>query len=143
MREGSHVDAYMHFVWSTWNRQEWLTPDVASPIFRCIIAECHVLRTEVVALNGMVDHVHLLVKIPPTVTLANLAQRVKGASSHLVNHAVGREGFRWQDGYSAMSVSRWDLPKLIAYIENQAEHHRCGSEKPALEPPVPSAEADG
>ncbi len=84
----------MHFVWSTWNRREWLTPDVAEPVYRCIVAECRTVRAEVVALNGTVDHVHLLVRIPSTVTIANLAQRAKGASSHLVNQVIGREGFQ-------------------------------------------------
>lgn len=144
MREGSRVDAYIHLVWSTWKRSLWLAPEVVAPVYRCIVAECRVLRAEVIALNGVEDHVHLLVRIPATLKIATLAQRVKGASSHLVNHDVGREGFRWQDGYSAMSVSRWDVPKMTAYIERQAEHHRCGSTRPALElPAVPSAGAGG
>lgn len=34
------------------------------------------------------------------------------------------EDFYWQDGYAAFSVSRWDIDKIAAYIDNQKEHHR-------------------
>jgi REP element-mobilizing transposase RayT len=76
------------------------------------------------ALNGMSDHVHLVVSFPTTITIANLVKQVKGVSSHFVNETLRPEAqFKWQGGYGAFTVSRWDLPKIIKYVKRQKEHH--------------------
>jgi REP element-mobilizing transposase RayT len=87
----------------------------------------------VLALGGVEDHVHLLVRIPATVSVAALMNQVKGASSHLLMHRTGNEGFKWQGGYGAYSVSRDRLSIVTRYVECQREHHDGGTQDPALE----------
>lgn len=86
------------------------------------------------ALGGIEDHVHLLARMPKSVLVPDVAKRAKGASSHLATHMLNRLGFKWQESYSAFSVSRWDVPKITEYIRNQEEHHRMHTTKTALEP---------
>jgi REP element-mobilizing transposase RayT len=78
----------------------------------------------VLALNGMPDHVHLVVSFPTTTSIADLAKQVKGVSSHFVNEMLKPEAqFKWQGSYGAFTVSRWDLERAIEYVKRQKEHH--------------------
>jgi putative transposase len=136
MRE-PYTQLYVHVVWSTWDRVPLLTPGLARAVYACIRAECHQLKVDVVAIGGMADHIHLLVRIPTTVSVANLVKQVKGVSSHLVTHQLDRQdGFKWQGAYGAFTVSKSNVPQVRSYILNQEEHHRAQSLDHDLEPPI-------
>jgi REP element-mobilizing transposase RayT len=78
-----------------------------------------------IAINGMPDHVHMLIGFRATQSMADLMQDVKAGSSKWINdnnYCTGR--FEWQSGYGAFSYTKSKLPDLIRYIENQNEHHR-------------------
>ena len=93
------------------------------------------MRVEVIAIGGMDDHVHLLVRVPAAVSAAALVKQLKGASSHMVNHEIEKPfGFRWQGGYGAFSVSKRLLPLVKDYVLRQEEHHRMGKIHPHVEP---------
>ena len=80
---------------------------------------------KVLALNGMPDHIHILIGMRPTQGLSVLVQQVKQDSSKWINlkgYVKGR--FSWQSGYGAFSYSKSQVPKIIAYIRNQKEHHK-------------------
>lgn len=123
----SYGRIYLHFVWTTYAREPFLTPDVRDPFFACCRRTCEDLAVEVVALNAVDDHVHVLAKLPPALSPARLAQRLKGASCHLIRHVLGLKEFAWQEGYSVHSVSRWDVGRVGGYVEGQQEHHRAES----------------
>jgi putative transposase len=93
------------------------------------------MRALPLAIGGVADHVHLLVRFPTSVSLARLVQQLKGSSSHLVNHLHPevRRRFRWQGGYSAFTLARRDVPAVSRYILRQEEHHRSRKLSPALE----------
>jgi REP element-mobilizing transposase RayT len=75
--------------------------------------------------GGVADHVHLAVRLSRSVTIAALVEELKTASSKWVKtqHAALRN-FAWQRGYGCFSVAPGDLENLVAYIDNQQEHHR-------------------
>ncbi len=78
--------------------------------------------------GGTETHVHMAVSIPPTLHIADWIGRLKGSSSHHVNHQlVNRHLLDWQDGYGVVSFGTKDLPWIVDYIRNQKEHHRNGS----------------
>jgi putative transposase len=68
------------------------------------------------------NHVHLLIGLPPALTLAEVVQKLKANSSRW----LGENGmpFEWQKGYGAFSVSPSLLPTVLAYVRNQVEHHK-------------------
>jgi REP element-mobilizing transposase RayT len=74
------------------------------------------------AVGGTVNHVHILLSIPPGRNLAEVARDLKANSSRHMNERKG--GFAWQDGYGAISVSPSQVKAVRAYIANQEEHHR-------------------
>jgi putative transposase len=133
INHSSHAEVYLHIVWATWDRAPLLTPAVRSRVYLCIREEAARLKSEVVAIGGVEDHVHVLLKLPATVTIATLVKQLKGSSSHLTNHEVLPRGFKWQGGYGASSVSRRAVPMVRDYIHRQEEHHRDGTVFPAAE----------
>jgi REP element-mobilizing transposase RayT len=130
---GTHTEVYVHLVWSTWDRIPLLHGQSERAAYACIRAECVALKAEVLALGGIEDHVHLLVKMPSTVSLAIFMNQIKGATSHLLTHRTDNIGFKWQGGYGAYSVSREHVPLVTRYIERQREHHSAGTLNPDLE----------
>jgi REP element-mobilizing transposase RayT len=125
-----YTELYVHLVWATWGRLPLITPEIRGPIYRDMARGCHELGAHVVSIGGMEDHVHLLARIPTTLTIARLAAQVKGSSSHLVGP---NDIFRWQGGYGAFTVSKEGVDPLKAYILDQPRHHAGQTLKPDLE----------
>jgi len=124
MRE-PYTQLFVHCVWATWDRMPLINAELEGPIYRCIQAELRDLKAEAVAIGGIPDHVHVLARIPTTVTIADLLKQMKGSSSHLVTHRLAANGdFKWQGGYGAFSVSKSEVPRTREYIENQKQRHR-------------------
>ncbi len=118
---------YLHCVWATWDRLPLVTSTVEQPVYAAIISKCQELKCQHIAIGGMPDHVHLLVRLHTTVSVADLLKEVKGASSHLVTHKITpNEFFKWQGAYGAFTVSKDGVPAVKAYIERQKEHHAQG-----------------
>ena len=140
---------YIHLVWATWDRLPLITPEMERRIHRNIESEARKQGCDVLAINGVQDHIHLPVTLPATITIANLVKQVKGVSSHFVNETLRPAAqFKSQGSYAAFSVSRWDVDKIIEYIRRQKEHHSAASivqecEETFEEFSPPSAYADG
>jgi putative transposase len=128
----SKIGVFVHLVWATWDRLPLLTSTTQGPVYRAIGAKCEELGAEIVALGGVEDHVHLLVRLPASVSVAELVRHIKGASSHLLTQKVlaTTDGvFKWQGAYGAFSVSPHQLREVADYITQQQEHHALGSLK--------------
>ena len=80
------------------------------------------LGGEPLIVNGVADHVHVLLTLPATVTLAETMRRIKAKSSRWMRQ--GTQDFAWQAGYAAFSVSQSNLAGVKEYIANQEEHHK-------------------
>jgi REP element-mobilizing transposase RayT len=136
----AHTELYLHLVWATHRRQALITHALQPRIYGAIADQCAKMRSDVIAIGGMPDHTHLLLRYRPTVTIAEIARRVKGASSHLANQAAGAHAFRWQDGYGAFTVSRSMVPRVRAYVLDQERHHAAGTLSPTFERTTPPPE---
>jgi putative transposase len=79
---------------------------------------------KVIAINGMPDHLHILIGIRPTSSLSDLVQDIKANSSKWINEKAFVKGkFKWQSGFGAFSYSKSHISKVARYIENQESHH--------------------
>jgi putative transposase len=84
--------------------------------------------------NAMRDHIHLLVRLPPTVKPSEFIGQVKGAASHRVNEEIQPSfKLKWQEGYGALTLRKDEVEKVSRYIDNQEEHHRTGKLSDLLE----------
>ena len=130
---GTYVDLHYHLVWATKDRLPRLTSILEPHVYGHIRGKCAELGAYVHALDGAEDHTHLVCSLPPTVSIADFLHRIKGASSHFVNRLEGTEGSFWQPGYGALTVSRRDLPRVVAYVQDQKQHHVEGTLSAAME----------
>jgi REP element-mobilizing transposase RayT len=125
---------YVHCVWATWDRLPLITPQIEQHVYAAIAAKCEDLGCTPIALGGVEDHVHLVVRFPPTLPLVKLIGEVKGASSHLVTHKLAPQSFfKWQASYGVFSVSRRSLDQVAAYVRNQKQRHTQNMLLPSLE----------
>ncbi len=119
-----YTQLYLHCVWATWDRLPLITPQIEAPLYAAINAKCKELKCEPIAIGGIEDHVHLLVRFPTTLAVATLVKEVKGAPSHLMTHEVmPTEFFKWQGSYGAFTVSKGEARRVSDYVLNQKAHH--------------------
>ena len=124
----SKSEIYLHIVWATLKREAFVTPDIERAVYRCIGSEAQHLGCTILAIGGMPDHVHLCLKLPTRVAVSNLMNQVKGVSSHFVHDRLSPDlPFQWQEGYGVFSVGPNQIKPVIAYIENQKQHHLDGT----------------
>jgi REP element-mobilizing transposase RayT len=76
------------------------------------------------AMDGIADHVHLLIGLRATACLADVVRDVKAVSPRWVHEEIGERAFAWQEGYGAFTVSASQRDVVRAYIANQEEHQR-------------------
>ncbi len=119
----SHTEVYVHLVWATWNRQPLITPAVEKALYACLASRCRDLQAHLLAVGGVADHVHVLLRLPATSSVSQVTNDLKGASSHLATHELHLPDFRWQGAYGARSVTPNGVAAVRAYIENQKRHH--------------------
>ena len=120
----AHTELYLHIGWATHGRHPLITPELQPRIYGAIADQCRKLKADIIAIGGVEDHAHVLLRTPPTVSVADLARQMKGASSHLASQVAGARSFKWQDGYGAFSVSRSVVPRIRAYVLEQERRHR-------------------
>lgn len=118
----SYAQNHIHLVFSTKDREKFLKREFLPRLWTYTAAVCknHDLLT--FAVGGMEDHIHLLFRLPPTMTLAEAVALVKSNSSKWIKDQ-GKK-FAWQEGYGAFSVSSSKIATVIRYIDNQEAHHR-------------------
>src|SRR5215211_4624048 len=115
---------FYHAVWSTKNRLPLIDPAWESDLYGYIWGKATALECIPHAINGMPDHIHVVISIPPKLSVATLIGRLKGSSSHRVNEIfVSYNSFAWQSEYGVFSVSEKALPRIVEYVKNQKRHH--------------------
>lgn len=133
----ANTEVYLHCTWATWDRQPLITPDLEPRLYACIAARCREMQTHLLAIGGVTDHIHILIRLPATRTIAQVIGDIKGSTSHLLTHEMQRPDFRWQGAYHARSVSPNGVPAVTDYIANQKIHHAQRTLHPAWEPQLP------
>jgi putative transposase len=118
----THAANFVHCVFSTKDRRNLIPAELQQALYAFLTGVAGNLGFKIVAAGGTGNHVHLLIGLPPALTLAEAMQKLKANSSRW----LGENGvqFEWQKGYGAFSVSPSLLPVVQAYIRNQAEHHK-------------------
>ncbi|MDX2250584.1 MAG: IS200/IS605 family transposase [Bacteroidia bacterium] len=120
----SYVSNYVHFTWSTKHRERILTFDIINEMREELFRIAAEKSFWIDIFNGVPDHVHALVALKATQSIAWAAQQMKGITSYWINTQNQISGdFRWQNGYGGFSVSRWDVEMVREYIRRQPEHH--------------------
>ena len=113
----------LHLIFSTKDRQPLITPEIRADLFAYLGGIIREMHGTALIINGTSDHVHMLIRIRPVHSAAEIARVVKTNSSKWV-HEKWNVRFAWQTGYGAFSVSESRVPTVSRYIAMQEEHHR-------------------
>jgi len=121
----SYVSNLMHCTFSTKGRYPFIDSALESRLWPYVGGIARENRIKPLAIGGTSDHLHALLSLPGMMSFSKAVQLIKGGSSKWINDTFpGKKKFEWQEGYGAFSVSVSQVPKTIAYINNQKEHHR-------------------
>ncbi|NPV46564.1 MAG: IS200/IS605 family transposase [Armatimonadetes bacterium] len=123
---GTRADIILQFVWTTKRREAMILAEGRDALYNCIAGQVAADGCRALAIGGTEDHIHVLVSMRTEVAPADLAQRMKGISSHFCKDKLGWAGFYWQEGYGVFSVSRAHVRRVTAYIRQQEAHHARG-----------------
>ena len=112
-----------------------ITPDIEERLYGYLVGKADYLESIVHALGGIEDHIHLVVSIPPKLSIAEFVRKLKGSSSHHVNSELfdSSGSFRWQRGYGIFSLGGKRLDQAVSYVRKQKLHHAEGTTISVLE----------
>jgi putative transposase len=116
---------YIHIVFSVSGRQNLIQKRWKDELHKYICGIVSGKEQKAYAIGGMADHIHLLVSIKPGIAVSDLVRDIKANSSRWINERgfiVGK--FKWQEGFGAFSYGKSQLDSVIAYINNQEQHHK-------------------
>lgn len=122
---GTFHQLHMHCIFSTKHRHHLILPEYEKRLWSYIIGIGDNKGTPVVAIGGVSDHLHVLVSLPTTVTVATAIKELKGCSSKWMNDKFfnSTREFRWQSGYGAFCICKPRMDNVVRYIHNQKKHH--------------------
>ncbi len=121
----SFTNLLYHLVFSTKLREPWLDASWRGELFAYLGGIVRDLGGIALEVNGIEDHVHLLVKLTASHRLCDVLREIKAGSSRWIHKRdEALLGFAWQTGYGAFTVSQSMLAVVRQYIQNQEEHHR-------------------
>ena len=119
---------WIHLVFSTKNRISYLTWDIRNDVCAWIKQEAVEKEICIDVVNGVNDHLHVLIKLNTKQSVSEVVKWIKGASSHYLNKNYNwNPKFAWQSGYAVYSVSQNDINQIRQYIFNQEKHHSASA----------------
>jgi REP element-mobilizing transposase RayT len=119
----SYTNLLYHIVYATKERSPLITNALRLKLHEYLGGTVRGLGGIALEINGTADHVHLLVKLKPTISVSEFLQKLKANSSRWANQITNRR-FAWQSRYGAFTVSESQVGRVRAYVRNQEEHHR-------------------
>lgn len=120
----SYTQIHLQLILAVRSRKGIINPSWEKELYRYISGIIERNNHKLLAINGVPDHLHILIGMRPNQSISELMQQIKANSSKWINQkgfVLGR--FEWQSGYSAFSYDRTAIKNVIRYIENQKEHH--------------------
>jgi len=125
MGAGTFSQIYIQLVFSVKNRNSLIKSVWEDELYKYITGIIKNKQQKMLAINGMPDHIHFLIGIKPSCCLSDLVREIKKSSNAFIKEKKFTQyKFEWQEGYGAFSYSHSALDNVIAYIQNQKEHHK-------------------
>ncbi len=121
----SFVRVWLHFIWTTRNREKLIDDAIREKVIEHIRNNCKEKGIWLDTIDCVPDHIHLLISLGAEQTISKVVMLIKGESSHWINkNNLTKPKFEWQTEYMCVSVSESVVDKVREYIHNQSEHHR-------------------
>ncbi|MFZ5947567.1 MAG: IS200/IS605 family transposase [Stygiobacter sp.] len=125
MKPGRFTQLYIHLVFAPKYRERLLIKEIRPEVFSYISGIITNRKHKSIIINGVSDHIHILLGMNPDDKISDLVACIKKESSSFINQKKWfKKKFHWQDGYGAFSYGRSQLEKIYNYIINQEKHHK-------------------
>ncbi len=122
---GTFSQIYIQYVFAVKGRENLILPSFQDELYKYISGIINGKDQKSLAINGMPDHIHILVGLRPNMRISDLIRDIKNNTSNFINDKrFLKQKFEWQDGYGAFSYSESNFGNVIDYIKNQKEHHK-------------------
>lgn len=122
---GTFSQIYIQVVFAVKGRESLIHVSWEEEMYKYISGIVRNKEQKLLAINGMPDHIHLLLGLRPNCCLSDLVREIKKSSNEFINKKkFSKFRFQWQEGYGAFSYSHSALDHVIGYINNQKEHHK-------------------
>ena len=126
----TYSQLYIQTVFAVQGRLSLIQPEFKEELYKYITGIVTNQGQKMISINGMPDHLHILIGLRPAMALADLVREIKADSTNFINKNKWVHGrFSWQEGYSALSYGQSQLDTIIRYIRNQERHHKRSSFK--------------
>ncbi|MEM0543086.1 IS200/IS605 family transposase [Flavobacterium sp. j3] len=120
----TYTQIHIQFVFAVKYRDGLIHSSFKNELYQYITGITKNNNHKLIAINGMSDHIHLLIGMRPTQTISDLMQDIKASSSKWINEKKFlKVKFEWQEGYGAFSYSKSHVDSVINYIKNQEQQH--------------------
>ena len=119
-----HHRLYYHIVLAPHQREHVIIPEIERNLYAFIVETSKNLGVNVLRINSMPDHVHILLRATPTFIVSNYVRDITRSSSIMLKRYPKLLFKQWSKGYSADTVSFHEIDKIRNYIMMQKEHHR-------------------
>jgi putative transposase len=128
--KNTYSELYLHFIFASKVTSLIQDGEMKNDLYKYMTGIIKNRGQKLLIINGMPDHVHILVNVQPDLLISDFVREVKEHSTKFINKKYQlKEKFYWQTGYGCVSFSKRDIPKMIAYVEDQAGYHQTISFK--------------
>ena len=115
---------YIHIVFAVKHRTPVIQQHWEDELYKYITGIVHRKGEKLLEINGVPDHIHMLIRLSGNVAVSDLVREIKKSSNAFIrNRRFCNVDFYWQEGYGAFSCSLTRVETLRAYIRNQKSHH--------------------
>jgi len=122
------VNQLIHLMWSTHDLQNYISPLIKSDLYAYITNTVKAKNGKVFATGGSTDHIHLLLLLPPEISLSSLLRELKACSSKWIKTKnLANPEFTWQQGFIAVTTQTDKVSKVCSYIESDESRHKSKS----------------
>ena len=121
----TYSQIYTHIIFTVRGKENLIPKRHKDELFKYITGIVTRRGQKLIRINGMSDHLHILIGLKPSMRLSDLVRDIKSNSSKFINDGRWVRGkFAWQNGFGAFSYGHSQLDRVIQYIENQERHHK-------------------
>ena len=121
----TYTQLYVHIVFAVKGRGNLVSHSWKEELYKYITGIITNKNQKLMIVNGMPDHIHLLVGFKPDCSLSDLVRDIKANSSKFINEKKWVPGkFEWQTGFGAFTIGQSQIDRVVNYILTQEDHHK-------------------
>lgn len=121
----TYSQMYVQVVFAVNNRTALIHESWEAELFKYITGVIKNKGQKLLVINGVNNHIHLLINMKPNCCLSDLVREIKKTSTQFINEKeFVKNPFKWQEGFGAFTYGYSQISTVIQYIENQKNHHK-------------------